>query len=460
MQTESQQPFQSSHDYAPNIVVAATFTAEPLQDALAFWMNELELAGSIEFAPYNQVFQQLLDPGSLLGQNRKGVNLVLIRVEDWRRVHGRSSRHDMEKHLARHAGDLIDAVRTAAARSSTPFILGLCPASPAMTADQEASTLFAQVEERIITTLSAIPGVCLIRPDDFALYPVAHYYDPQRDQLGHIPYTPLFYAALGTILARKIHALTSPPHKVVVLDCDNTLWKGVVGEEGIDGIAIPPAWRRLQQFMAELAGNGVLLCLCSKNDESEVLEVFEQRRDMVLTRDHLVSWRINWKPKSENIKSLAQELNLGLDSFIFLDDNPVECAEVRSGCPEVLALRLPIEGDIAGFLNHVWAFDRLNVTSEDQQRTALYKQESERARFQMQTLTIEEFLAGLDLRVKISAPAPAQLPAPLSSRNGPTSLTSPPSVAQMPRFNDFRRWAWNAGWWRLVIGLAITALSA
>jgi len=410
MHTESQQLFRNPYDHARNMVIAATFTAEPVRDALAFWMAELNLPGSIEFAPYNQVFQQLLDPSSLMGRNRKGVNLVLIRVEDWQRAQSEStSWQKIEEHLARNADDLIDAVRTMAARSSTPLILGLCPASPATTADQETRILFAQVEKRIIAALSGVSGVCLIRPDDFDLYPVSVCYDPQRDQLGHIPYTPLFYAALGTILARRTHALTSSSHKVVVLDCDNTLWKGVVGEEGTDGITIPPAWRRLQQFMVELAGKGFLLCLCSKNDESDVLNVFEQRRDMVLKRDHLVSWRINWKPKSENIKSLAQELNLGLDSFIFLDDNPIECAEVQAGCPEVLTLRLPIEGDIARFLDHVWPFDCLNVTFEDQQRTTMYKQEIERSRFQKQALTIEEFLAGLDLRVKISEFALPQL---------------------------------------------------
>ena len=196
---------------------------------------------------------------------------------------------------------------------------------------------------------------------------------------------------------------------MVVLDCDNTLWKGVVGEEGVTGIAIPPAWMALQRFMVELAGQGFLLCLCSKNDEADVLEVFDRRPDMVLKREHLVSWRINWQPKSQNIRRLAQELNLGLDSFIFLDDNPVECAEVRAGCPEVLTLRLPIDGDIEGFLRHVWAFDRLRVTSEDRQRTAMYKQEAERARFQKQAPTIDEFLAGLDLRITISEPAPEQV---------------------------------------------------
>ena len=140
-----------------------------------------------------------------------------------------------------------------------------------------------------------------------------------------------------------------------------------------------------------------------------MLDVFDRRPDMVLKREHLVSWRINWQPKSQNIRALAQELNLGLDSFIFLDDNPVECAEVRAGCPEVLTLRLPIDGDIEGFLRHVWAFDRLRVTSEDRQRTTMYKQEADRARFQRQAPTIGEFLAGLDLRVTISEPAPEQV---------------------------------------------------
>jgi FkbH-like protein len=411
MNTADSQPATSPQQPECNIAIAATFTAEPAKDALSFWMEELELSGSIEFAPYNQVFQQLLDPVSLLSHNRKGVNVVLIRLEDWQRFNSRpAGREDVEEHLARNAADLIDAVRTAMARSKTPLILGLCPESPAALAKPDTRDLFAQISKQIAAALQGgIPGLYLIGPDDLNQYPVEVYYDPQRDQLGHIPYTSLFYAALGTILARRVHALKSPACKVIVLDCDNTLWKGVVGEEGIAGITIPPAWSRLQQFMVEQASKGVLLCLCSKNDESDVLDVFEQRPDMVLKRNHLVAWRINWEPKSENIRALAQELGLGLDSFIFLDDNPVECAEVQAGCPEVLTLRLPIEGDIAGFIEHVWAFDRLSMTSEDQQRTAMYKQEIERVRFQKQAMTIEEFLAGLDLQITISEPSPTQV---------------------------------------------------
>ena len=275
--------------------------------------------------------------------------------------------------------------------------------------DRDALALFTRIEDWIVGELEPVSGICLLGPADFDLYPIADYYDLRRDQLGHIPYTPAFFAALGTILSRKVHSLINPPHKVVVLDCDNTLWKGVVGEEGVTGITIPPAWMALQRFMLKLAGQGFLLCLCSKNDEPDVLDVFDRRPDMVLKREHLVSWRINWQPKSQNIRALAQELNLGLDSFIFIDDNPVECAEVRAGCPEVLTLRLPIDGDIERFLRHVWAFDRHRVTSEDRHRTTMYKQEADRARFQRDAPTIDEFLAGLDLRVTISEPAPEQV---------------------------------------------------
>ena len=412
---------------AGRIAIAATFTADPVEEALAFWIEEIERRGSIEFAPYNQVYQQLLDPNSLLGRNRQGINVVLLRLEDWQRFHeSASSQEVLESILVQNATDLIKAVRSAMARSSTPLIVAFCPGSPVALTDPASRKVCMRIEEETATVLDEIPDLYLIRPDDFRNYPVDDVYDLQRDQLGHIPYTPIFYTALGTILARKIHAITSRPFKVIVLDCDNTLWKGVIGEDGIEGIAIPPVWRQMQQFMLELWSKGFLLCLCSKNDESDVLEVFDKHPDMILKRDHLVSWRINWRPKSENIRSLAQELNLGLDSFIFVDDNPLECAEVRSGCPEVLTLQLPPEEEIIKFLGHIWAFDRLKITSEDRQRTAMYKQELERASFQAQALTIDEFLAGLNLQVRFSEPSQSQLSrvAQLTQRTNQFNFTS------------------------------------
>src|SRR6478752_1214219 len=121
---------------APTLAVAATFTAEPLQDALGFWMRELGQDAIIEFAPYNQVFQELLDPASLLSRNQSGVNIVLLRVEDWLRFdRDDGTGQEIEARLERDACDLIEALQIAAARSATPYLLTLCPASPIALAD-------------------------------------------------------------------------------------------------------------------------------------------------------------------------------------------------------------------------------------------------------------------------------------------------------------------------------------
>jgi FkbH-like protein len=393
-----------------HLAIAATFTAEPLEQPLAFWTTELNLPVSVEFTPFNQVFQQLLDPGSQFSRNQDGVNVVLVRLEDWMGSRSESEGiDDLEDSLEANATDLVEAAKEAIARSVAPLIIGLCPDSPQVRGNPDWRRIADRTEQTITDELGSVPGLYLLGPGDFDLYPVTDYHDPGRYDLAHIPYTPLFFTALGTILARKSHALLSPPRKVIVLDCDNTLWQGVVGEEGVEGITIPPRCRALQQFMTELAKKGFLLCLCSKNDESDVLAVFDRRPDMILKRHDLVSWRINWQSKGDNIRSLAQELNLGIDSFIFLDDNPVECAQVRSNCPEVLTLQVPTDDNVVEFCRHVWAFDRLRTTSEDRQRTMMYKQEADRARFQKEAPTIGEFLAGLDLRIAISKPAPDQL---------------------------------------------------
>ena len=389
------------------IAVAATFTAEPLLEALTFWLETLNLPAQVEFAPYNQIFQELLTPSSLLAQNRHGVNILLLRFEDWQRDLGDTD--DPIAQVERNLGDLVAALRTATEQTSTPYLLCLCPESPYIQADPDRAAFSQRMATQLLTDVADIPGLHVIPSTDVATYPVADYYDAQRDKLGHIPFTPLFFAALGTVLARKIYALKTSPHKVIVLDCDNTIWKGVVGEDGVMGIEIPPAWRSLQDFMVAQQQAGMVICLCSKNIESDVMDVFATRTDMPLKQEHLVAWRVNWLPKSENLKSLAQELNLGLDSFIFIDDNPVECAEVRSACPDVLTLQLPIHGDIPQFLNHVWAFDHLKVTDEDKQRTSLYKQNVERTRFQKEATTIDDFLAGLNLTIDITEPTPDQI---------------------------------------------------
>ena len=136
--------------------------------------------------------------------------------------------------------------------------------------------------------------------------------------------------------------------------------------------------RELQEFMAEQREAGMLLTMASKNNEQDVLDTFAAHPEMPLSLRHFAAWRWNWQSKAENVSSLAEELGLGLDSFLFVDDNPKECAELSGELPEVLSLALPEDIErTPEFLNHIWAFDHPVVTEEDRNRNVYYSQQQE-----------------------------------------------------------------------------------
>jgi FkbH-like protein/FkbM family methyltransferase len=313
--------------------------------------------------------------------------------------------------LIRNTRDFCVALQSFAKQTTTPLILCVCPRSPDAKADAELNASLNEAEQALLSEAGTMPNVHTIRSTTLMKrYPVKDYYDPHGHDLGHVSYTPEGYAAIGTAVFRKFFTLKSRPFKAIVLDCDNTLWKGVCGEDGPRGIEISPPFRALQEFMIEQMKAGMLLCLCSKNNEQDVLDVFEQRADQPLKREHLVSWRINWNSKSQNLHSLAQELNLGLDSFIYVDDNPVECADVRINCPGVLTLQLPPNTEsFASFLNHVWALDHSGSTGEDQTRTRMYQESLKRQQFREQSMSLKDYVKGLQLRVEIAEATDDQL---------------------------------------------------
>jgi FkbH-like protein len=386
------------------IAISATFTAEGIQPGLAFWAGELGLEHEIRFAGFNQLFQELLDPAGLFARNRGGVNVALVRFEDWRPagIEGEARR-------------LVEAIRAAAATFSAPLILVLCP--PAN----------GPAERLVREGVAELAAVQVIGPAEIdSLYPVAEVHDPHADELGRLPYTPEYFVALATAVARKIHAIASRPYKVIALDCDDTLWAGICGEDGPEHVQLDPPRRALQEFMAARRSEGMLLALCSKNNEEDVIETFRAHPEMPLRLEDFAARRIDWERKGANLAGLAAELELGLDSFILVDDNPKECNEAQAGAPEVLALPLPADpAGIPAFLQHVWAFDRARVTDEDRRRAELYRQRAERQRAEQSAGNLEEFLAGLQLEIAITPMQPAQLArvAQLTQRTNQMNVT-------------------------------------
>lgn len=415
------------------IALTATFTAEPVAEPLNFWMNELDIPCVLKFGPYDQVFQQLLDPASLLSTNQSGLNVVLLRLEDWWRGaggldSGYVGQENVQERVQRNARDLLEAVKFASANSKVPYLLCFCPVSERIQADEALARSFDTLERQIAEGLKDVSGTYVVTSGESkALYPVAEYEDQKANEVSHVPYTRQYFHAMGTIIARRFYRIHTPPHKVIVLDCDNTLWEGVCGEEGASGVSVGPAYGGLQEFIIAQRDAGMLVCLCSKNNEEDVWSVFEKNSGMVLKREHFVSSRINWRPKSENLRSLSAELQLGLDSFIFLDDSAVECAEVEARCPEALTLQLPEENaDFKRFLSHVWAFDHLKVTEEDRKRSDFYAKNAEREQLSAQSMRLEDFLAGLELQLEFLPMTRAELPrvAQITQRTNQFNFTS------------------------------------
>jgi FkbH-like protein len=372
------------------LVVTANFTAEPVEASLGYWLQKLQLPANIRHAPFDQVFQQLLDPGSLLRGTPGGIGLLLLRLQDWL---------DAELDADRIAQELVHAVQEALAGSSSQLMLCLCPVTGGGRALRER---VSRVEIAVANALEDQAGVRVLTSEAMLdAYPCSDIGDAHGERLAGMPYSPEGFCLLGTALARCLYGLAIPAHKVLVLDCDDSLWGGLCGERGPRGVTITPEHRALQRFAVEQRRDGKLICLASRNNEADVLAVFDQHPDMVLTRDDLTAWEIHWGLKSDSLAALAGKLGLGLDSFVFLDDDAVQCAEVRRRFPEVLAMQLPRQG-VGDFCRHIWPLDPRPGTAEGAGRTGAYRDHAAREDVRATSVTFQQFLDSLDLQVDIA----------------------------------------------------------
>ncbi len=414
------------HEKKPHLklAIASTFTIELVEPAIRFWMGKIETPFNIVFAPYNQIFQQLLDPASCFNENSSGINAIFIRFDDWVQKDSLSPISDIEGNVL----EFTNALRMAVKMASSTYVVIFCPPSPNLLNDPELKTQLSRIENAFLSTLNQINGVYPVTSNEQkTLYPVENYYEPMGEDIGHIPYTQDFFDAVSTLLARKIYAIINKPYKVIALDCDNTLWDGVVGEDGVLGVKISQQKKRFQEFIVTQHQAGMVICLCSKNNDADVADVLEQHPDMVLKETQIAARKVNWSPKSQNIRELSLELNLGLDSFIFIDDNPIECAEVQAACPEVLVIQLPEEEKgFEDLLSHMWAFDHLKVTGEDAKRSEFYRTDHQRKTYLQQATSFADFISGLNLEISISDIKPSTIPrvSQLTQRTNQFNMTT------------------------------------
>jgi FkbH-like protein len=232
-------------------------------------------------------------------------------------------------------------------------------------------------------------------------------FDARKWDSSKTPFTFQALLPLAKEYTKFTRALFGKTKKCLVLDCDNTLWGGVIGEDGKDGIKIGgvypgSSFKHFQQQILNLKVRGVILSICSKNNESDVTDVFENHEQMILRLSDFSTIKANWKDKASNIQDIASELNIGLDSVVFMDDSKFECDWISAKLPEVTVIHL--EGSPANFTNKLFKeglFDSLTFSDEDKSKTEMYKANIERNRLSSNSNTYEEYLFGLDLRANI-----------------------------------------------------------
>lgn len=262
---------------------------------------------------------------------------------------------------------------------------------------------YRQLNLDLIRTFRTDPRVYMVDLDHILSYRgKMRAFDSKMYYLAKIEWDEQSFPIIAGEIVRYIWAIKGKTKKCLVVDLDNTLWGGVVGEDGVGGIRIGrgdpegEAFFEFQQVIRSLKERGILLAVCSKNNYSDAMEVFDTRKDMPLRPEDFSAMRINWETKCQNIASIAADLNIGEDSLVFIDDNPVECELVRQVMPHVHTIHLPKDpSQYTQMLRQLFQFEKLILTEEDRNKTLQYHQNTKRQEYQRELGDVTKFLEGL-----------------------------------------------------------------
>jgi FkbH-like protein len=405
---------------ATRIAVLGSSTLDPVPNLLTATALRRGLRPEIRLGGFNQWQLQVRAADSELVDLEP--RLVACLLDDAAVFAGVSDPVDVAEVAARCAefpAELADWADACRDTLGGLVVLTTVPLSPlrrhslvsyAARAELEAAWLRMNAE---IAELAARPSTMVLAASDLAATAGTTFATDRMRHAASHAYSLDYLAAYAEELAGVAAADLGRVAKCLVLDLDNTLWGGVVGDDGPDGIRLGGAYpgsahTELQVLARDLAAQGVILAISSKNEERIANEAIAGHPEMRLRPESFVASRIDWNPKPDNVRAIAEDLNIGLDALVFVDDNPVERDAMRTLAPSVATVELPNEP--AGYAARLAArgyFSTLTSTAEDRGRTEMYRSQVQRKEFARGTATLEEYLTGLESRLSVEPLTPA-----------------------------------------------------
>jgi len=399
---------------ALRVALAGSLTVNPLEPYLGAYLLGRKITPQITVGPFNQLRQICFDHTTILGA--VDVIVMLWRVEDLFPLMLAGALRDPQAipGLLQEVRGLADAIAHLRRVFNGTLIVSTPPyptypgfelwdvrqASCGMPVFHAVSQLWSDaVGQMERVRLLDLHGLIL----DIG---VRHAHDVRKWQLYRQPYTEGLWQEAGRKLGRVIAAETVSPKKCVVLDLDNTLWGGIVGEDRLEGLELGDdfpgrAYRDFQRYLKHLKNQGVLLAVASKNNPDDAMEVFDQHDAMILSREDIAVFEIHWDSKVDSIRRVADRLNIGLDAVVFVDDSAKEIGEVSERLPEVACVMVPEElAELPGLLAETEFFDFVEITDEDRHRTEMMVADSLRHEIREQ-MSEEEFRRSLQLKISI-----------------------------------------------------------
>jgi len=408
------------------VAVLASFTADFLQPCVVVEGARRQLSLELWLAPFGQIEQQVVDPGSALYSAAPEVVLVVARLEDWAAELGSrfvsyssEALENVRTGLRQRWEALLKTLRSRSKRKV--LVANFVPPLWLAAGGADASLTQAGFVQRLNEDLAAVcAGLADVQVLDVARVAaetgLERWRDERLEYLAKAPWSMDACVAVAKAAARRLRPWFIAPKKCLVLDLDNTLWGGVLGEAGRDGIALGPdypgnVFLDFQRRVLALRDCGILLAAASKNNAADVEEVFAQHPASLIKREHFAAFEVHWEDKATSLRRIAATLNIGLDSLVFFDDNPVERQWVREQLPMVTVLEVPTSPmGYVKTLAESGCFDLIALTSEDRKRAALYQEDSGRQALQQQAGSLEEFLAGLKMTLTVGRVDETTLP--------------------------------------------------